>query len=69
MLYNNSAVYELRAPGRDGREKLFEKPWAMTTVMFLGMSFCLPIAYAEQRRLQKKKEHHEAAEPLLGPVV
>jgi hypothetical protein len=29
-------VYELKGIGLDGQEKLFQKPWAMTTTMFLG---------------------------------
>lgn len=29
-------VYELKGVGLDGKEKLFQKPWAMTTTMFLG---------------------------------
>jgi hypothetical protein len=31
-----AAVYELTGEGLDGQEKLFQKPWAMTTVMFIG---------------------------------
>ncbi|KAL4517050.1 hypothetical protein Ndes2437B_g06667 [Nannochloris sp. 'desiccata'] len=34
----------------DGKIKNFEKPWAMTTVMFMGMTFCLPIAYIVEYR-------------------
>lgn len=30
------AVYELQAPGRDGHDKPFHKPWACTTMMFVG---------------------------------
>lgn len=30
------AVYELKGVGLDGKEKLFQKPWAMTTTMFVG---------------------------------
>ena len=49
----------------------FTKPWAMTTVMFLGMSFCLPWAYWEEHKHKKQaKEALQAAsngarEPLL----
>lgn len=32
----NTTVYELEAPGADGKPKLFQKPWAMTTLMFVG---------------------------------
>ena len=64
------AVYELDGPGRDGKVKLFEKPWAMSTVMFLGMTFCLPLAYwAERKEARRRKAAAaagEAAEPLLG---
>lgn len=64
------AVYELQGPGKDGQDKFFTKPWAMTTIMFLGMSFCLPWAYWEeykhkqqaQRALENANGH---AEPLL----
>lgn len=64
------AVYELDGVGRDGQRKLFEKPWAMTTVMFCGMTFCLPLAYwVEYQEKCKRKAAAaagEAAEPLLG---
>jgi len=43
-------VYDLDGIGRDGVLKNFEKPWAMTTVMFLGMTFCLPLAYYVEHR-------------------
>lgn len=46
-------VYELHGVGREGESKLFRKPWAMTTVMFLGMTMCLPLAYWNQ--YQRKK--------------
>ena len=59
------AVYELEGEGSDGQRKFFTKPWAMTTVMFLGMSFCLPLAYLEQWRARKGKLT-AAEEPLLG---
>lgn len=48
-------AYELVGVGRDGEKKLFRKPWMMATIMFIGMSFCLPIAYWEQRRMGNKK--------------
>ncbi len=32
-----TAVYELKGTGLDGKEKLFQKPWAMTTTMFIGV--------------------------------
>ena len=60
-----AAVYELEGEGLDHRHKYFTKPWAMTTVMFLGMSFCLPLAYLEQWRARKGKLT-PAEEPLLG---
>lgn len=59
------AAYELNGTGRDGKEKNFTKPWCMTTVMFLGMSLCLPLAYLEERRA-KKGALTQAEEPLLG---
>jgi hypothetical protein len=34
-----AAVYELQAPGRDGYDKAFHKPWACTTMMFVGAPF------------------------------
>jgi hypothetical protein len=39
------AVYELKSVGLHGESKNFRKPWAMTAIMFLGMSLCLPFAY------------------------
>ena len=93
------AAYELQGEGSDGKEKLFRKPWIMTTVrlsvalsnrlhvsrfdtsvlllssdvwvqiMFIGMSFCLPIAYWEQHQLKKKEKVPDPIEdPLLSLV-
>ena len=36
--------------------------------MFIGMSFCLPIAYWEQRRLKTKKKADVLNDPLLSLV-
>ena len=59
-------VYELEAPGRDGVVKPFHKPWACTATMFIGMAFCLPIAYGiklwEKRRT---KAADSSSTPLL----
>ena len=33
---HKTQVYELSGVGLDGKEKLFQKPWIMTTVMFVG---------------------------------
>ena len=51
--------------GRDGKLKVFAKPWAMTTVMFLGMSICLPLAYLEEARARRGKLT-AVEEPLVG---
>lgn len=56
-------VYELKSVGSDGTEKYFHKPWAMTAVMFIGMTFCLPLAYIKRG---EKREGGDAEEPLLG---
>jgi hypothetical protein len=61
------AVYELKGVGPDGTEKYFIKPWTMVTVMFLGMSLSLPLAYLEQWR-EEKKAKAEGATPLLEKV-
>jgi hypothetical protein len=34
--HHHPPVYELKGVGLDGKEKLFQKPWAMTTTMFVG---------------------------------
>lgn len=66
------AAYELEGEGLDGHQKFFRKPWAMATIMFLGMSFCLPFAYIEEARARRKQrttadlERDAAAAPLLG---
>lgn len=60
-------VYELKGVGPDGTEKYFIKPWTMVTVMFLGMSLSLPLAYLEQWR-EEKKAKAEGATPLLEKV-
>lgn len=54
-------VYEIQSTGSDGTVKYFRKPWAMTSVMFLGMSFCLPLAYYEEA--QRKRKQRAAAGP------
>ena len=61
------AVYEIEAPGRDGKLKPFEKPWACTAMMFVGMTFCLPLAYwVDARKAAKKEAGEDASSPLLG---
>ena len=47
-------MYELQGPDKHGHMHYFTKPWAMTTVMFLGMSFCLPWAYWEEYQNNKR---------------
>ena len=60
------AVYELQGVGRDGQLKLFQKPWAMTCIMFLGMSCCLPLAYYQQIQARRRRDAAaEAHQPLL----
>ena len=59
------AAYELEGVGRDGNIKTFAKPWAMTTVMFLGMSICLPLAYFEEARARRGRLT-AVEEPLMG---
>ena len=65
-----AAVYELEGPDLEGKDKLFRKPWAMTLNMFIGMSFCIPLAYLEERRNRQKPAAGDpsldASEPLLN---
>ena len=65
------AVYELDGPDRSGVTKLFRKPWMMTTIMFIGMSFCIPIGYIEEYRQRRKqlKENDGAHAPLLNGTM
>lgn len=63
------AVYELDGTNRHGQHQLFQKPWAMTSVMFLGMSLCLPLAYWQQWKAKKLREAGRLDEPLLGADV
>jgi len=58
-------VYELTGEGLDGKEKLFQKPWAMTTVMFVGMTFCLPLAYWKEAHDKKHGGKSDMEEPLI----
>jgi hypothetical protein len=61
-----------QAPGRDGQLKSFEKPWASTLLMFIGMAACLPAAAAAKnlrawfQRLEAAGEGPGSREPLLG---
>jgi hypothetical protein len=61
------AVYELDGVSLDGHRHFFRKPWFMTTIMFVGMSFCLPLAYLEERSKNKREAAAAAdgTEPLL----
>ena len=65
------AVYELDGPDRSGVTKLFRKPWMMTTIMFIGMSFCIPIGYIEEfwQRRKQLKENDGAHAPLLNGTM
>lgn len=68
---SGGAVYELDGPDRSGNNKLFRKPWMMTTIMFIGMSFCIPIGCADaywQRRKQRKEDDGAHA-PLLNGTL
>ncbi|KAL4458552.1 hypothetical protein ABPG75_013417 [Micractinium tetrahymenae] len=64
-------VYQLEGPGRGGTVHPFEKPWASTLFMFIGMAACLPAAavarYAAAwlRRFEAPGEGGSATEPLL----
>ncbi|KAL3137914.1 hypothetical protein ABBQ38_005161 [Trebouxia sp. C0009 RCD-2024] len=62
-------VYELSGNDFHGDEKLFRKPWATTTFMFFGMSFCLPIGwvYDYLQRRKQSSEKQSDTEPLLTP--
>ena len=60
------AVYELQGPDKQGNTQFFTKPWAMTTVMFLGMSFCLPWAYWQEYK--HKRQAQEALTSGNGDV-
>lgn len=69
-----SAVYELDAQGIDGKVKNFEKPWAMTTIMFVAMTCCLPLAYLpfDGQRKPSGQNDETLSEPLIdgnGPDV
>lgn len=62
-------IYELQAPGNDGVVKPFHKPWACTTMMFVGMTFCLPLSWVlskfeawQERRKQRKQVSGSASE-------
>eukprot|EP00877_Chromochloris_zofingiensis_P014883 jgi/Chrzof1/9649/Cz04g10280.t1 len=60
-------VYQLKGEGIDGSDKLFRKPWATTTLMFMSMVLCLPISFILERRkkanIQRTVSDHQ--EPLL----
>eukprot|EP00892_Ulva_mutabilis_P009770 jgi/Ulvmu1/7165/UM034_0073.1 len=58
-------VYELQGIGLDGELHYFRKPWFMTTLMFVGMSLCLPLAYLEERVAAQSNGNGVADEPLL----
>lgn len=55
-------VYDTLAEQPDGSEDYFRRPWMMTLVMFVGMSFCLPLAYASEARAKRQAQKQRAAE-------
>eukprot|EP00201_Polytomella_parva_P001449 CAMPEP_0175086198 /NCGR_PEP_ID=MMETSP0052_2-20121109/29103_1 /TAXON_ID=51329 ORGANISM="Polytomella parva, Strain SAG 63-3" /NCGR_SAMPLE_ID=MMETSP0052_2 /ASSEMBLY_ACC=CAM_ASM_000194 /LENGTH=458 /DNA_ID=CAMNT_0016358329 /DNA_START=4301 /DNA_END=5677 /DNA_ORIENTATION=- len=57
-------VYELQSVGLDGNVKYFHKPWAMTSLMFVGMSLSLP-GVLIQEALKKKKKKKSDLETFL----
>lgn len=47
--------------------KPFHKPWACTATMFIGMAFCLPIAYGIKLwEKRQTKAADSSSTPLLG---
>lgn len=60
-----------QSAGRDGIIHPFNKPWASTLIMFVGMAACLPAAAVARcvasrlRRLEARGQDGSAAEPLL----
>ena len=66
---SDAAVYELNGPDLEGKNKLFRKPWAMTANMFIGMSFCIPLAYLEERGKRKKRMAIDATGDGLAPLL
>mmetsp|Transcript_11982 Transcript_11982/g.33708 ORF Transcript_11982/g.33708 Transcript_11982/m.33708 type:complete len:439 (+) Transcript_11982:115-1431(+) len=61
-------VYEIQGEGLDGTVHHFHKPLFMTTLMFFGMSMCLPLAYLEKWLDKKAASDRAALEPLLQPA-
>lgn len=59
-------MYEVQSEGLDGDVKFFRKPWAMTTIMFMGMSLCLPLAFMEERQKTAAAAAAASEEPLLS---
>ncbi len=60
-------VYDLQAVGPDGEKQYFRKPWMMTLVMFVGMTFCLPLAKAKEAAARRAaKQRNALDQPLLG---
>lgn len=57
-------VYDLEAVGPDGKPQYFRKPWMMTLVMFVGMSFCLPMAKAREAAARRA-----AAQGINQPLL
>lgn len=58
------AAYELESIGIDGAVHHFEKPWALTATMFLGMAMALPVAYWQKYKQRKSEEGSSGRSPL-----
>lgn len=52
--------------GADGTLHHFEKPWALTATMFLGMALCLPLAYGEKYRDRRQQQQQQLDEKGSG---
>lgn len=61
------AAYELESVGLSGVPTHFEKPWALTATMFLGMALCLPVAYYQKYKQYQPEKGDGGGE--LSPVA
>uniref|UniRef100_A0A7S3QMG5 EamA domain-containing protein n=1 Tax=Dunaliella tertiolecta TaxID=3047 RepID=A0A7S3QMG5_DUNTE len=65
----SKTAYELESTGEGGQKKFFHKPWAMTSLMFMGMTFCLPLAYYLESIEKKRRALTQEEVPLLSTEV
>lgn len=52
----SKVLYTVSSPGVDGEHRLFEKPLFLTLIMFIGMSFAMPLHFLDIARKRRDNQ-------------